>query len=164
VGDGRIELLQGMSIFGGVKADVLERLLERAVPREVARGEAFFREGDAGRSGFVLERGRVGIVKSFQGQEYLLRTLGRGDCFGEVAMMDFFPRSAAVIALEDCRALEFLGRDLLGVVGGDFEQHSLIYMNVARELARRLRGANEALFRARVRYEDVAEGYAFTTT
>ena len=160
----RVELLQSMPVFGGVLAGPLVQLLERARTAEVPRGELFFREGDAGSSAFVLEEGRVAILKRWRDDDYLLRSLEAGDCFGEVALLDFFPRSASVVAAEDCRALEFHARDLLDIASKDVEQFSMIYMNIARELARRLREANELLFQAKVRYRDVAEGYAFRTT
>ena len=85
----------------------------------------------------MLERGRVAIVKHHAGEDYLLRELAAGDCFGEVALMDFCPRSAAVMAIEDCEAMEFHARDLLQLSRKDPEQFSLVYMNIGRELARR---------------------------
>jgi len=160
----KIRLLQEMSIFGGCTPASIELLLERARALRVDRGDFFFREGDAGTSAFVLERGEVAIVKRFEGEDYFLRTLEAGTCFGEVALMDFFPRSASVAAVTDCRALEFHARDLLELARKDPEQFSLVYMNIARELARRLRDANELLFRARVKYRDVAQGFAFRST
>ena len=162
--DQRIELLQGMSVFGGIREEMLARLLGRARTVDVKTGEFFFREGETGNSAFVLEKGRVAIVKTWKGEEYFLRSLGAGDCFGEVALMDFFPRSASVAASEDCRAIEFHGHDLLELAKEDMEQFSIVYMNIGRDLARRLREANELLFQARIRYEDVAEGYAFRST
>jgi len=160
----RVRLLQGMSVFGGVTSEAIELLLERAQSFEVTKGDYFFREGDSGNSAIVLEKGKVAIIKTHGGEDYFLRTLEAGDCFGEVALMDFFPRSASVAAVEDCTALEFHARDLLELSRKDLEQFSLIYMNIARELARRLRDANERLFQARIKYENVAEGYAFRST
>ena len=104
------------------------------------------------------------ILKYQDGEEYLLRTLDTGDCFGEVALLDFFPRSASVLATEDCRALQFHSRDLLEVARKDGEAFAIIYMNIARELARRLRDANDRIFRARIKYRGVAEGWDFRTT
>ena len=99
---------------------------------------------------FVLERGRVAVIKGWQGRSVLLGTLTAGDCFGEMALMDLMPRSASVRAEEDCLAVEFSASDLLVLFEHDVEQFALIQMNLAREVCRRLRKTDELLFRARM--------------
>ena len=49
--------------------------------------------------------GKVAVLKSWRGQEFLLRILKEGDCFGEMAVMDLLPRSASIRAVEDCTAI-----------------------------------------------------------
>ena len=99
--EARIELLQHMPVFGGIRADVLQFLLGLCPVVSVPANEFFFRENDQADSMFVLEAGIAAVLKSWGGQEYLLRTLKEGDCFGEMAIMDLFPRSASVRAV-DC--------------------------------------------------------------
>ena len=96
----RIELLQGMPIFGAIREDVLSFLLEQAAIVSVAAGDYFFRESDAAQSMFVLESGRVAVLKSWEGRKYKLHEFRPGDCFGEMALMDLMPRSASVKAGE----------------------------------------------------------------
>jgi CRP-like cAMP-binding protein len=146
----RLQLLQNMAIFGGLTEETLTRILERASVIDVAKGDFFFREGDAGNSTFALEHGRVEILKSRGRREYPLRTLEAGDCFGEMALIDFCPRSASVRALDDSRAIEISPSCLRDVYSHDVEQYAVIYMNMARELSRRLRRADERLFRVRI--------------
>jgi CRP/FNR family cyclic AMP-dependent transcriptional regulator len=145
-----IDLLQRMPIFGALRADTLQFLLQQARSVTVAAGENFFRENDQADCLYVLEAGRVAVIKSWQGDEMLLRYLGRGDCFGEMALMDLFPRSATVRAVEDCRALTLSPADLYGLFEHDAEQFSLIQMNLGREVCRRLRETDEELFRAKM--------------
>jgi CRP/FNR family cyclic AMP-dependent transcriptional regulator len=162
MGDARIDLLRNTSIFAAMTPRALELLLDRARRREVAKGEYFFREGDEGSSIYVLESGRVSILKRWQQEDYVIRTLVAGDFFGEISVLDLLPRSASVIAEEDCASVEFRAIDVLAVARHDIEQFTMIYMNIARELGRRLRQANELLFEAKIRYESVPEGYSFT--
>jgi hypothetical protein len=75
----RIELLQGMPIFGAIREDVLSFLLEQTQVVAVAAGDYFFREGDGAQSMFVLEAGRVAVLKSWQGRKYKLHELGLGE-------------------------------------------------------------------------------------
>ncbi|MGH8728290.1 MAG: Crp/Fnr family transcriptional regulator [Burkholderiales bacterium] len=155
----RVHLLQRMPIFGAIKAQTLEVFLRHAVDVRIPAGDSFFREADAADAMFVLERGRVSVVKRWKGRDYSLWDLGAGDCFGEMALIDLFPRSASVVALEDCSAIRLTNADLYRVYETDVEQFALIQMNIARELSRRLRIADERLFRFRlepaIRDEDV---------
>jgi CRP-like cAMP-binding protein len=156
-------LLQRMPIFGGVSREALGLLLERARPVKVPSGASFFREGDPGGSAFVLESGRALAVKAFGGGEIPLLELGPGDCFGEVALLDLGARSGSVRALEDCAALELTARALHALSKTHVEQFALIYMNLGRELSRRLRRADARLLRAKLELGDPAvAGYAFS--
>ena len=146
----RLELLQRMPIFGAIRDDVLEFVLERTRTVSVPEGAFFFRENDAASCMYVLESGRVAVLKSWQGRELLVKHFQQGDCFGEMALMDLLPRSASVRAEADCTALELLPATLLALFERDIEQFALIQMNIGREVCRRLREADELLFRARM--------------
>jgi len=160
-GDQRLELLRNTSIFGATTPKALELLLQRAHTRLVPKGDYFFHEGEEGTSIFVLERGRVSILKRWQDEEYMIRTLVAGDFFGEISVLDLLPRSASVVAEEDCEAIEFRAMDVLAIAHHDLEQFTMIYMNIARELGRRLRQGNELLFESKIRYENIPEGFAY---
>ena len=142
----RIDLLQQMPIFAAVREDALRWLLEGAVATRVPAGAYFFREKDLAQSMFVLEVGRVAVLKAWRGREMQLRLLGPGDCFGEMALLDLFPRSASVRAVEDCNAIELSPADLLRLFERDAEQFALIQMNIGREMCRRLRATDDLLF------------------
>ena len=158
-----LALLQRMPIFGGVSREALGFLLERARPARVPGGAYFFREGDRGGSAFVLECGRALAVKDFRGREVPLLELGPGDCFGEVALLDFGTRSGSVRALEDCAALELSSRALHALSREHLDQFALIHMNLGRELSRRLRRADERLFQAKQELgEPAVSGYDFS--
>lgn len=146
----QIELLQSMPIFGAIRQDALQFLLEQARQIMVRAGDFFFRENDQATSMFVLESGRAVVIKGWQGNDTELHRLGAGDCFGEMALMDLFPRSASVFAVEDCRAIELSAADLLRLFERDAEQFALIQMNIGREVCRRLRATDERLYRVTV--------------
>ena len=143
-------LLQQMPIFGAIGAETLEFLLEPAPLIERATGEYFFREGEPARAMFVLEAGCVTVSKSWEAHDLLLRRLGQGDCFGEMALLDLFPRSASVRADEDCSAIELSSANLYRLFERDAAEFAVIQMNIGRELSRRLRETDQLLFRARM--------------
>jgi CRP/FNR family transcriptional regulator, cyclic AMP receptor protein len=144
--EARIELLQRMPVFGGIRTEVLQFLLGLCPIVSVAANDFFFRERDKGDSMFVLEMGKAAVLKSSRGQDYLLRTLSEGDCFGEMAVMDHCPRSASVRAVEDCVAIHISATNLHQVYAQDLKQFALMQMNMGREVCRRLREADNMLF------------------
>ncbi|NVK41796.1 MAG: cyclic nucleotide-binding domain-containing protein [Oceanospirillaceae bacterium] len=148
--DIRLKLLQQMPIFGGITDDVLEFLLARTRVVPCKAGDYFFMEGDRAEELYVLEKGQVEILRNWKGSEYRISTMSLGDCFGEMALIDFCPRSASVRALEDCSAIELSATALHELYEKDPSQYTMIYMNLARELSRRLRDVNDLLFQATV--------------
>jgi CRP/FNR family transcriptional regulator, cyclic AMP receptor protein len=144
---GRIALLQAMPIFGALRDDALDLLLDAAPTVERDAGAFYFREGDGAQCMYVIEQGAVEVRKRWAGRDQTLHRLHAGDCFGEMALMDFFPRSASVCALEPCRAIEITPAALQRLAERDLEQFALLQMNMGREVSRRLRATDELLFR-----------------
>lgn len=149
-----ISLLQEMPVFGGVSAQTLTFLVAHSASREVETGHYFFHEGDPGDALYVLLQGDVAVFKSRGNDILRLRCLHAGDSFGEMALIDLFPRSASVQALSDASALQISNDQLYQVYERDPEQFTMIQMNLARELSRRLRTAQETLFQNAVEPDD----------
>jgi CRP/FNR family cyclic AMP-dependent transcriptional regulator len=142
----RVELLRRMAAFGGLSIHSLELILAQSVERIVAEEEFFFREGDSAESLFVLEAGSVVIQRVWQGEPIELGRLDAGDCFGEMSLIDFQPRSASVKAESECQAIEIPNRVLRALYQHDVEQYAIMMMNLGREVSRRLRAADQQLF------------------
>jgi len=143
----RIGILQKMPIFGGIRDDILRLMLEDAAEISLTEGDYLFEENDPGDAMYVLEEGQVAILKLCDNVYYRLNRLNAGDCFGEMCLIDLGRRSASVLALTDCKAVELTNALLFKVYEKDLEQFALIQMNMGRELSRRLRIANDALYR-----------------
>lgn len=135
-----------MPVFGGVSEAALSFLIEHALMRNFDIGEHIFEEGDPATSMFVIEKGAVKVMKQQDGESRSLRMLGQGDCFGEMALLDLYPRSATVIATTPCRLIEISQQTLFGLYKEDLEQFTMIQMNIGREISRRLRLTDEQLF------------------
>jgi len=136
-----------MPVFGGLNATTMKLITDLAGPVTVAPGEHFFREGEKSQSMYVLQSGRVEIYKTWQSASKLLRTMHAGDCFGEMALIDLFPRSASALAVQSCQALQITPSILQEIYQHDLEQFTLLQMNMGREMSRRLREIDELLFR-----------------
>lgn len=140
------DLLRKMPVFGGLNDATLRLISEQSQASEMAAGEYFFHEGDRARSLFVLQQGKVEIERCWQGGRVILGSLKRGDCFGEMALIDMRPRSASVRVVEDCRAIEISAMSLHNLYRQELEQYAIIMLNLGREVSRRLRAAGDRLF------------------
>ena len=79
-------------------------------PRAAKAGEVIVHEGESGRSFFVVEKGRLEVRKeSGGGETRTLAELADGDLFGFMAFVDKKPRSASVVATEECSLYEIEG-------------------------------------------------------
>lgn len=143
----RLKLLQEMPVFGGVRTDTLEFMLRQAPVVHLRKGEFFFLEGDEGDCAFLLEQGRAMFWKDFEGSRYPMRMLDQGECFGEMAMIGLYPRSGSTQAIDDCQAIKITYEMLYGILRQEPEQCIVILMNMARDLSRRLRDADNLLLR-----------------
>jgi len=88
-------------LFSGLDPDLLEELAGTAVHRRFAPGEVLFLEGQPSPGLFVIEAGRVKVIKSSpQGREHILQLLGPGEPANAVSVFTSRPSPATAIALE----------------------------------------------------------------
>lgn len=140
------EILRNVAIFGGLSDETLEFLHERLQRVAARAGQTFFRQGEMGGAVYVLEEGRVEVVRSRDEKSVVLASFEPGACFGEIALVAICPRSATVRAVTDCCAVRLEHKALLELYQRDLEQFTLVQMNLGREIARRLNETSEMLF------------------
>jgi CRP-like cAMP-binding protein len=88
-------------LFRGLPDRVVDELAKAAVRREYGKGEMIFSQGDEGDSLYCVVSGRVRIdAIGLEGQEVFLNEMRPGDCFGELELLDGFPRTAGARATE----------------------------------------------------------------
>jgi MFS family permease len=111
----QLELLRVVPIFAPLPPPTLERLAQAMVEARVEAGSTVFEEGDHGDLFYVIADGKA-VVES-GGRR--LRTLERGDFFGEIALLRDVPRTASVRAASDLRLLALDRTMFLATVTGD---------------------------------------------
>ena len=139
-------LLKNTPIFGALSEATTDFVLQRANEVARPRGQYFFHEADPADCMYLLKSGQLRIVKSRDGRDYILALLKPGDCFGEMALIDYHDRSASAVAATDCQALQINIDVLQELYDSNLEQFALLQMNLGREVSRRLREADEASF------------------
>jgi CRP-like cAMP-binding protein len=141
-----LERMKEIGLFGGLSDDVIREFVGALELVELAPGAVVFREGELGREMFVLLDGEMEIVKaSRKKHEARVAILGPGDWFGEMSILDVQPRSATVRAVAPASLLRLTAAELDTLYRRDVRSYSLLILNVAREMSRRLRVADGLL-------------------
>jgi CRP-like cAMP-binding protein len=92
--DTKADALGACPFFAGLSRGELLQLAKLTEDLEVDEGKVLTREGQSGSEFFVIIEGEVSVTKG--GEE--IRTLGPGDFFGEIALLEDTPRTATVTA------------------------------------------------------------------
>ena len=90
----RLVLLGKIPIFAGLSTEQLLAVSEIAEDVDFASGEEVFKKGTVGQHLFVLVEGEVKVLSG----DLQLATLGAGECFGELALLDHSTRTATIRA------------------------------------------------------------------
>lgn len=123
--------LRGAPLFAALSAEALLPVAAVCAEVRLAPGEVLFEAGDPGDAMYVIVDGEVRVVAG----EAELTRLGRGECVGEMAALDWEPRSATVVAAGPALLLR-LGRNELHDLLRD---HPALVRNLAIVLAQRIR-------------------------
>ena len=127
------ETLARVPLFSGIKPKELKKLSKRMTERDFNEGDEITREGESGIGFFVIEEGNASV--SVGGN--IVRTLGPGEHFGEVALIDSGPRSATIIASTDLRCRGMSAWEFKPFV----EEHPEVAWGLLETLVGRLRAA-----------------------
>jgi CRP/FNR family transcriptional regulator, cyclic AMP receptor protein len=142
------KLLGELAIFGALGDRALEQIDRLLQVHHFGAGCLVVCEGHTDKNVFIVESGEVEVLKDCSGPDTAsvrLAILGPGACFGEMSLIDVMPRSASVRTTRPSVLLSFSNADLFFIYQWDLETFTLIMMNLARELSRRLRIADRLL-------------------
>ena len=109
-----IGLLRSMLLFSPLSAEKLEALARALERRETRAGDVVIREGEDGDCFYVIAAGEVAVTANGTP----VRTLQRGDGFGEIALLHAVPRTATCTATTDGTLFILHRDDFLGAVTG----------------------------------------------
>ena len=142
--ESNVALLQRVPLFNELSREDLEEISRVAVPRSYPKGVRVFHEGDRSDACYIVRNGDLRVTREHpDGRAIALATLGPGDIFGELAMLDGEARSASVEALTECQLLALPAGDVRRLLQGSSE----ITVKLVVALTRRLREANERIAR-----------------
>lgn len=114
VRDAELELLRGVMMLQALPVPTLEHLASVVQRDRIPAGEFVFREGEQADRLYIIAQGQAEVL----GEERRIRTLGPGDCFGEIGLLRAVPRTASVRAIADLDLRAVDGEPFVASVSG----------------------------------------------
>lgn len=131
-----IRMLEQTPIFSSLTKKQLRSIFASSKEMKFQAGQNIVAEGETGLGFYLIVDGRAEVRHGGK----VLSTLGRGQFFGEMTLLDEQPRSADVVAVEPTRCLLFTAWIFHGMIMG----HPKMALAIMKEMARRLRSTNQA--------------------
>ncbi len=129
--DRRIELIGGCPLFRGLDADGLAAVTAAAIEVEFPAEHVIARQGEIGTGFFVIADGQARVVRDGA----VVASLGPGEFFGELSVLDGEPRIAQVVASAPTVCLAIASWDFERVL----REQPGVALAVLRVVTRRLR-------------------------
>ena len=131
--------LKQVPLFADLADEDIRALMAIARKRTFRSGEIIFHRDDPGQVLYVIKEGKVKIyLISPDGQEISLVVFGKGECFGEFAILDDLPRSANAVALEKVECYTLQRSDFHNAI----MKNPKIAIQILEVLTKRLRTTN----------------------
>jgi CRP-like cAMP-binding protein len=127
--------LARVPLFAGISAESMSALADATGEQDFTPGQFIVRQGQVGTGLYVIMSGGVKVLRGSDE----LATLGPGDFFGELSVIDQEPRSASVQATLPTVVLALASWDLLRLLEND----RALALNLIRGLVARIRAAGE---------------------
>ena len=135
-------LLRCIPLFAGLPEHQLEQIARMAKLRKVSRNTAIVHVGDEIDALYVIVSGSAKVLnRDSEGREVILSLLGAGECVGEMGLIDGSPRSADVVASENCVLLVIAKADFTRALAENVD----LGLNIMKSLVLRLREANRKI-------------------
>ena len=132
--------------FGGLSDARLDLLISMMVERRFDVGATIVAEGEPGRSMYIVHSGELVVSKLGEsGGAIRMASLGPGDFFGEMTLIEAQNRSATVVADSPTALYELTAGNLYKYYKADIHGYVMVLQNINRELCRRLRRADNRI-------------------
>jgi len=140
------KMLQTYSLFGGLLEDQIEKIIPLMEEEHYSPGAIIILEGSPNDRIFFIIEGRISIIKG----DTIIYDLAEGNTFGEMEILDVMPSAATVKAVTDVTVISISNKSFHEIYKNDIQSFSLLLMNLARDVSRRLRVANEIMVNGKI--------------
>ncbi len=131
-------IVEKISLFGGIEKAVIKKIFNHCEQVEKETGDLLFHENDPATEIFIIIKGKIKLIHDIDETPYELIELLPGASLGETSVIGIQPHGSSAVVTESTSLL-VLSRQLLNNLHEqEPEIFTLLILNIARELARRL--------------------------
>lgn len=139
----RLKRLRDVSLFKGLSLRELSIVDGLMHQRNYQADEVIFDEGEDGQAIYIVLEGAVLLCRAGEGEQGRIADLLPGAFFGDMALLDSLPRAAQARATTPCVLAVYFREDFLTLMETHARIASKIALQLAQQMARRLRGQSE---------------------
>ena len=147
-----VQVLQDMLLFRNIDPKQLKVVAMMGESLTYRSGERLFEKGDEGDAAFIILDGEVDVLVPAEGGEQAVATLGKGEIFGELAVICDQSRSTAIAARSELAVLRLRRSEVLKLM----REFPDILLQLVRILGARLERTTQELSAARAQIANAA--------
>jgi CRP/FNR family cyclic AMP-dependent transcriptional regulator len=138
-----LPVLRTIPIFEGLGFNDLKKIELIVHKRTFMPNEIIFYERQPGAGMHIIKRGLIKLTKTVNEERVKISELKDGEFFGEMSLLDDYPRSAEATAVEKTEALGIFRPDLFDLIESNPKLGYKILLRLSKRLASRLRETTE---------------------
>lgn len=142
-----IPVLRTLPLFKGLGFSDLKKIELIVHERTFMPGEIVFHERQPGAGMYVIKKGLIDLTKTINDEKVKIGELGEGEFFGEMSLLEDYPRSAEATAVLKTEALGIYRPDLFDLIESNPRLGSKILIKLSQRLASGLRKTTEVKLR-----------------
>jgi len=140
-----LPILRNVTIFSGLTENEISSIARSCDIMNAAVGDVLLEEGKAATEIFIILQGRINLVLNMHDNPLKIFDFGAGYCIGEASVIGIQNHSASAVVLEEASLMILSRKVLMDIFETNSRLFSLLILNIAREIARRLHHTDEIL-------------------
>ncbi len=144
-------------MFGGLNEKNLSVIRPFLEELDLEKGVTILKQGEPNTKVHFIVEGDVAVIRQSETDAACSRTiteLHSGDSFGEMELIDIQNCAASVVTLTKSKVVTLSNKDLYMIKLQDLQTYTMLVLNLARDISRRLRGADEMLAKIKTKIMD----------
>jgi CRP-like cAMP-binding protein len=131
-------ILKSVTIFSGLSEDEVKEICSKCSSTKGEKGNVIIEQDTEATEIFILLKGRLKIILNIREAPIELAEMGPGHCIGEASVVGVQRHSASVVLTKDSEFIVLSRKALMEIYSENKDVFSILILNIARELARRL--------------------------
>ncbi len=135
-------------MFGGLSDEELLLIKSYLQEHTYPQNTTILQQGQSNNSVHFIVEGEVAVVRQSESnkkQSRIITTLHKGDSFGEMELIDIQSCAASVVSLTETKIITLSNKDMYKISQANLKTYTMLILNLARDISRRLRSADEML-------------------